>query len=89
MLKPTAVLKLYLEDVFGNAINYISKWDAIPAIACPKDYVLARMGLIPNVVFLEGNGLPFCDHGFEAMRLIVTRGTFENQGYIKGIESRL
>ena len=34
--------KIIPEGVFGSAINCISKWNAVPAIACPKDYVLAR-----------------------------------------------
>lgn len=81
--------KIIPEGVFGSAINFISNWDAIPAIASPIDYTRARMGLIPNVVFVDGGGIPFCDHswGRESYKGAMK---FQNIEYIEKIKrSRL
>ena len=51
-------------ETYGSAkiiprdVYYISKWDAIPAIACPKDYVLARMGRFPMWYSSKVTGCP-------------------------------
>lgn len=51
------------QSVFGDAENWISKWDPIPFLGNPVDYWRARIFGMPNVHFLESKGsYPFCDH---------------------------
>jgi RHS repeat-associated protein len=56
--------KMINPQEFNSAVNFVSTRDSVPFISDPIGCIKGMCQKNSNVVFLQSDGIPFCDHAF-------------------------